>query len=103
MNIRDSKQIQIIQSRNAAVATVLIQLWGTDKFVPYVNSLDAGKIPVLDFISQGATYELMAEHQRLFPAKSMCIVTAVQNAGRVISSSLTKTDVWEMSGAGRIL
>lgn len=103
MTIHDNKHLKIIKDRNQPVANEIARLWGTDKLVPYINQLDAGIKPVLDFISQAAAYELMAEHQRLYPAKSLCIVTAVQNSGRTIASSLNKIDVWELSGAGRVI
>ncbi|PPD54330.1 MAG: hypothetical protein CTY12_03295 [Methylotenera sp.] len=103
MTIHDNKHLKLIKARNPHVADKITQLWGTDKFVPYMNSLDTGIKPVLDFISQAAAYELMAEHQVTYPTKSMCIVTAVQNTGQVIASSLKKVDVWELSGAGRVI
>lgn len=101
--IHENKHFKLIKDRNQQVANEIARLWGTDKLVPYINRLDDGIKPVLDFISQAAAYELMAEHQRLFPRNSMCIVTAIQNSGRTIASSLNKVDVWEMSGAGRVI
>lgn len=103
MTIRDNKHLKLIKDRNPQVADKIIQLWGTDKFIPYINSLDNGIKPVLDFISQAAAYELMAEHQVTYPTTSMCIVTAIQNSGQFIASSVKKVDVWELSGAGRVI
>ena len=101
--IHDNQQFKLIKDRNQQVANKIAELWGTDKFIPYINSLDAGTKPVLDFISQAAAYKLMAEHQRLYPKQSLCVVTAVQNSGRFIASSIEKVDVWELSGAGRVI